>query len=460
VLRSSNLRRNVRDAVPGVLLTVGFVITLALFLLILKAAFSALSFYKTVETDGRTLDALGSDLRGLNDDLSLSALLVIAIGDSASEARYRAAETRLHTLIARAGTVLDTARTGLELSRVRQAHARRVATEQVAAQSARRGDYFTAYHVLNSDDYLKQKREYVASIEAALNVLNDRMEHSAESLRSELKHVAVFTGGALLVSWLVVFSWLRNSRVRRRRAEAERERLIHELKIKNEELDQFAHAVSHDLKSPLITIGGFLKWVEHDALNGNRERLRQNLERISSAVMRMEALLNAVLKLSRSGHAVRPTDEFPAADVVTEAVELVRGRIAQRGVNVLISPDLPVVFGDRARLLEVMLNLVDNAVKFMGDQEEPSIEIGSRSSSDFHVLFVKDNGAGIDPCHHSHVLELFSKLSPANYGYGVGLALVKRIVEKHGGSVWVESEGTGKGTTFCFTLPKRPAHSQ
>jgi signal transduction histidine kinase len=458
VLLSSNLRREIKDTLPAVLLAGGALITLALFLLILRSAFSALSFYRTVETDSRVLDGLGSDLRALNDDLSVSALLAVAVGDSAHEARYQATQARLEGLIYRAAAVLDTARTGLELSRIREAHARRVETEREAIARARKGDTFGAYRILSSDDYLERKRDYVASIEAALNVLNDRQEFSAEALRAELKHVALFTGAALPISWLLIFGLLRTNRARRKREETEREALIEELRIKNEELEQFAHTVSHDLKSPLITVGGFLKWIERDAFDGNHERLKQNLERISDAVKRMETLVDAVLKLSRSGHAVSPAEEFSSADLASEAVELVRGRITQRGVEVDIAPDLPVVFGDRARLLEVMMNLVDNAVKFMGDQTRPSIEIGARPSNNQHILFVKDNGIGIEPRHHTHILELFSKLDSEAEGVGLGLALVKRIVEKHGGSLWVESEGVGKGATFCFALPKKPGH--
>ena len=444
-----------RDIIPIVSLAGGLLVTLVLFLLILRGAFSALSLYKTIESDSRALDALESKLRDLNDNLSLSAFIAVVIGDSTSEERYQTVQVQFDSAISRAAAVLDTARTRLELNQVRYAHWRRVETERTAMAVARRGDSVSAYHILTSDDYLRRKRGYVASIEAALEVLNDRQELSAGYLRHELARVALFSGGALLVSWLAIFGLLRTYRIRRKRAEAERETLIRELENKNEELEQFAHTVSHDLKSPLITVGGFLKWVEQDALSGNHERLKENLERIWNAVKHMEALVNAVLKLSRSGHTVSPPEEFPSADLATEAVELVRGRITQRGVKVEIAPDMPLVFGDRARLLEVMMNLVDNAVKFMGDEVQPSIEIGARPSHDRHILFVKDNGIGIDPRHHTHILGLFSRLNADTEGCGVGLALVKRIVEKHGGSVWVESEGVGKGTTICLALPKK-----
>jgi signal transduction histidine kinase len=133
-----------------------------------------------------------------------------------------------------------------------------------------------------------------------------------------------------------------------------------------------------------------------------------------------------------------------------------------RGVQVAIAPDLPTVYGDRARLVEVVQNLVDNACKFMGDQAEPRIEIGQRGAQadadGKPVLFVRDNGIGIEPQYQDRVFGLFNKLDAHTEGTGVGLALVKRIVEVHGGRIWVESQGVGKGSTFCFTLPgSRPS---
>ena len=121
-------------------------------------------------------------------------------------------------------------------------------------------------------------------------------------------------------------------------------------------------------------------------------------------------------------------------------------------IKVEIEKDLPVVSGDRQRLVEVMQNLIDNAAKFMGDQPTPRIEIGVRKEGNQQVLFVKDNGIGIDASYHERIFGLFDKLDPRSDGTGVGLALAKRIVEVHGGRIWVESEGKGTGSMFCFIL--------
>jgi signal transduction histidine kinase len=243
----------------------------------------------------------------------------------------------------------------------------------------------------------------------------------------------------------------------RKRAEAEREALIRELEAKNAELERFAYTVSHDLKSPLITIRGFLGFVAQDAAAGNLERVRSDLGRIADAVDKMQRLLNELLELSRVGRVIHPPQAVPLGPLAHEAVSLVGGRLRDRGVAVTIAADLPAVWGDRARLLEVLQNLVDNAAKFMGEQQRPRVEIGVRRDHGEPVFFVRDNGRGIEARFRDRVFGLFEKLDPDSEGSGVGLALVKRIVDLHHGRVWVESEGSGRGTTVCFTLPDAPA---
>jgi len=164
-----------------------------------------------------------------------------------------------------------------------------------------------------------------------------------------------------------------------------------------------------------------------------------------------------LLELSRIGRLMNPPEETPLDELAREAVITVAGRLAMRGVHVEIAPDLPVVYGDRTRLREVLENLLSNAVKYMGDQPHPRIEIGVRydGADAERVFYVRDNGMGIEPRYHQKVFGLFEKLDPKAEGTGVGLAIVRRIVEVHGGRIWVESEGAGLGSAFCFTLADR-----
>jgi signal transduction histidine kinase len=170
----------------------------------------------------------------------------------------------------------------------------------------------------------------------------------------------------------------------------------------------------------------------------------------------MERLLKDLLDLSRIGRMVNPFEEIPFGELANEAARLVSGQIAQSGVQVLIAPNLPTVHGDRPRLVEVLQNLIENAVKFMGNQPRPQVEIGATRDGEKPVYYVRDNGIGIDPMYHEKIFGLFERLDGAVEGTGVGLALVSRIVELHGGRIWVESKGIGDGSSFCFTLANRP----
>ena len=235
---------------------------------------------------------------------------------------------------------------------------------------------------------------------------------------------------------------------------AERERLIGELERRNAELERFTYTVSHDLRTPLVTVRGFVDLLEKDVAAGEAERVAGDLSRIRGATATMETLLRELLELSRVGRVMNPPEAVPLDALARHAVGILHGRLKAAGVRVEVRPGLPTVHGDRTRLLEVLQNLIENAVKFRSGQGEPVVEVGSRPGPDGPVVFVRDNGVGIDPRYHERVFALFERLDPRVEGTGVGLALVKRIVEVHGGRVWVESEGAGKGATFCFTLPR------
>ena len=237
-----------------------------------------------------------------------------------------------------------------------------------------------------------------------------------------------------------------------RRAIAEREAFVSELEAKNEELERFTYTVSHDLKSPLVTIRGFLGFVEKDAEEGNLDRLRQDLDRIRGATETMRRLLDELLDLSRIGRTMSPAEDVVLTELVEEALSYFEEPMAERGIETVVG-DLLVVRGDRPRLLEVWQNLLENAVKFTCFEECPRIEVGMRPDGDEIAFFVRDNGIGIEEAYLEKIFGLFERLDPEIEGTGVGLALVKRIVEVHGGRVWAESEGAGTGSTFCFTLP-------
>jgi signal transduction histidine kinase len=233
----------------------------------------------------------------------------------------------------------------------------------------------------------------------------------------------------------------------------ERETLIEELEAKNAELERFTYTVSHDLKSPLITIRGFLGFLQEDATAGDAQRMRRDIAHITTATDKMQWLLNDLLELSRIGRLMNPPEEIHFEEIVREALETVSGRLNAQKVRVKIAADRHLLHGDRQRLREVFENLLDNAIKYLSSQPAPEITIGIRSAGGEAIYYVKDNGIGLAPQYQEKIFGLFEKLDPAVEGTGVGLAIVKRIIEVHGGRIWVESKGIGCGSTFCFTLP-------
>ena len=225
-----------------------------------------------------------------------------------------------------------------------------------------------------------------------------------------------------------------------------------ELKARNEELTRFSYAVSHDLKSPVVTIQTFLEYLKRDMAANDAEHVEKDLRFMQTAAEKMARLLDELLQLARVGHATHPAVQVSLQAVVAEALSLVAGRIADRGVAVAVTDEPYVLVGDRERLVEVFQNLVDNSSKFMGGQPSPRIEIGVESGGPEPVIFVRDNGIGIDTLHQSKLFGAFQKVDPRTDGTGIGLALVQRIIELHQGRIWLESAGSGQGTTFRFTL--------
>ena len=261
--------------------------------------------------------------------------------------------------------------------------------------------------------------------------------------------------------WLLGLGFTEFSR-RSLRQQLDRRRLVEdallqrsqELEERTGDLERFTYTVSHDLKSPVVTIKSFLGFLEQDLAASDAEKITKDIGYIRSAAEKMEEQLDELLQLSRLGRHVNPPTRVPFQELVQEALTLVAGRLAAHGVAVRVEPTDLTLFGDRPRLVEIWQNLVDNAVKYRSPHAPPTIAIGLEQTTAGPVFHVSDNGLGIDPCHHDKIFGLFDQLNPASEGSGLGLALVKRIVEMYKGRIWVESEGCGAGgSRFRFTLP-------
>ncbi len=245
----------------------------------------------------------------------------------------------------------------------------------------------------------------------------------------------------------------------RRHREEEREAMIRQLSQINEELERFTYTVSHDLKSPLITISGFLGRLRSDLTAGRLAQADRNIARMEQATAHMARLLEELLELSRIGRLVNPPETVALGHLVAMVKELLAGSIAANGVRVEAIEPLPQVHGDRQRLREVMQNLIENAIRFSAGCPDAQVAVGCAGVDDergWPLCYVRDNGSGFAPAYAERIFGLFEQLEPGRGGTGIGLALVRRIIEVHGGRVWAESAGPGQGACFWFTLPPPP----
>jgi len=237
----------------------------------------------------------------------------------------------------------------------------------------------------------------------------------------------------------------------------ERKRAEEELRKMNEELRNFAHIVSHDLKTPIVYIQGFSSLLLDNYREKLEERGQRCLERIKASANRMEVLISDLLALSRIGRVVAIFSDVDPLHIIRNVTSGLQDRLSAKGIQLVVADNLPIIYCDGERICQVFENLLVNAIKFMGDAKKPKIEIGYEETGRFRQFYVRDNGFGIDPEHHRKIFEKFHRLKEIEdeEGTGLGLAIVERIVNHHGGKVWVESE-KGKGATFYFTLPKVP----
>jgi len=226
-----------------------------------------------------------------------------------------------------------------------------------------------------------------------------------------------------------------------------------ELQRKSADIEQFLYTVSHDLRSPLVTVKTFLGYLECDMAENDQERVSQDLQFIHCAADKMKLLLDELLEMSRIDRAEISPVWVPVREVLVEVMETLAGEINERKVDVLLPDNDLLLLVDRPRFCQIWQNLIENAIKYSREGSIPRIELGVKELSGQTVFFVKDNGIGIAPEYCAKIFGVFEKLDPKSPGAGLGLAMIKRIVEKSGGRVWVESEGNDKGSCFFFTLP-------
>ena len=225
------------------------------------------------------------------------------------------------------------------------------------------------------------------------------------------------------------------------------------LKKKIEELDAFSYSVSHDLRAPLRAISGFSKILEEGSASGLDDEGRHALSVIRENALRMGCLIDDLLALSRSGRGELERRDVDMGELARSVAAELRDSVPQRKVAIRVQ-DLPRTSADPGLMRQVWANLLSNAVKFTSSRDESVIDVGFVPLGVETTYFVKDNGVGFDMAYVGKLFGVFQRLhGSAEYeGNGIGLAIVRRIVERHGGKVWAEGK-VGKGATFFFSLP-------
>jgi len=240
----------------------------------------------------------------------------------------------------------------------------------------------------------------------------------------------------------------------RKRAEEERERLIGDLQATIQELQAFADTISHDIRGPLLTIQGFTEMLRADLEKRETERVEQDIGLIETGTSKMQRLLDGILEYARAGRVVEPIENLPFKEIIEETLQQLAEQISSSGTSISLAESFPTVYADRERMVQAMNNLIQTSTEYCDKNRPLTIEIGHSLLGGELVFFVRDNGVGIKPDKLEKIFELFYRGAKDRQGNDAGLAIAKKVIEAHGGRIWIESE-VDKGTTIYFTLPAR-----
>jgi light-regulated signal transduction histidine kinase (bacteriophytochrome) len=232
-------------------------------------------------------------------------------------------------------------------------------------------------------------------------------------------------------------------------------RLQEDLKRSNAELEQFAYVISHDLRAPLRMITSFAQLIERDMGERLSDTSRGFLTHVEQGGQRMDEMLLALLSYSRVGRQGDPMTLLPARELVDEALAYLDPAIRERGAVVTVSGSWPAVEVSRNEGVRLFQNLIGNALKYGPSDGPTEVTVSVDRDPEGWRFAVADNGIGIDPAQVPRLFKVFQRLHTREQyeGTGIGLAICRRIVERHGGRIWIESDGPGRGTTVLFTLP-------
>lgn len=289
---------------------------------------------------------------------------------------------------------------------------------------------------------LQQENNERKSAEIALRKSQEELEMRVQQRTSELKNSN---------------QQLESEVIERKRAEAVLEERSQDLARSNAELERFAYVASHDLQEPLRMIGSYLQLIASRYQDKLDADANQFIEFAVDGAKRMRMLISDLLNYSRIGTCAEPFAPVDCAAVLKTVLHSLQVKIQESAAQISYDP-LPSVIGDATQLAQLFQNLIDNAIKFQRGQA-PAIHIGVEEKNGYWQFSVQDNGIGIDPQYFDRLFILFQRLHgrAAYPGTGMGLAICKKIIERHGGTIWIKSQA-GSGSTFFFTIPQKGVH--
>ncbi len=225
---------------------------------------------------------------------------------------------------------------------------------------------------------------------------------------------------------------------------------------KNAEIQQYLYTVSHELKTPISSMRGYSILLQDFHLNDMNPEILAYLQKIANNLDQMDQMIDNLLDYTRIEVTQEECEEVDCEELIHDALDELNYLLQQNQYELTIAPNLPTIFCKRSLMVRVFTNLLSNAIKYSKNNELPRIEVGYIPDEIFHKFYVKDNGVGIAPADKEKIFQIFGRLNNKKEakGNGLGLIISKRIIEKHGGEIWVESV-RGKGSTFFFTLPRR-----
>ena len=229
----------------------------------------------------------------------------------------------------------------------------------------------------------------------------------------------------------------------------QKEKLLTELEKSNDELQEYAHIVSHDLKSPLRSIYALVSWIKEDNKGKLDDASLENFKHIESSLEKMEQLITTILNYSKAGVDFQDPEDVDINEMVYDIIGFL---YVPKHIFIKILNPLPILKGDKIKLQQVFQNIISNAVKYI-DKEKGLIEIDVEESGDYYKFMIRDNGMGIEKQYHKKIFKIFHTLNKSKDSTGLGLSIVKKIVNLHKGEIWLDSE-PNVGTTFYFTLKK------